>query len=153
MQNIYVYLCGSYLSWLVIYVVRSPFFLDGRILFVTMCEVVMMIGGLWWVRVPCKVTSRGENFPLMLRAFPCMTSQQHPCKLSLVTTLNEAYNTFETSRPGDVVHTGRTPLLNLLRFLCVIVDMFSSWLYLHMCSLILLIKFNSNTSPEVKGIS
>lgn len=117
MHNLYVNWCGMYLPWMVIYVVRSLCFLDGRILFVTMCEFVMLIEGLWRVRVHCNGTSRGETFPLMLMDFPSMKIQQHPCKLSWVTTLNEAANTIETLKPKDVVHIRWTPLLNILRFL------------------------------------
>ena len=125
--EIFMYiLCGMCLSYMVINVVRFLCCPDGRILFVTMCEVFMLIGGLWWVRVPCNKTSHGENFPLMLRAFPCIKSQQCPCTSSPVTTLNEVTNTIKTLRPGDIVHTKRTPLLNVLCFCCVIVDMFSS---------------------------
>ena len=36
-----------YLSWMVIYVVRSLFCLDGGILSVTMCVFVMLIGGMY----------------------------------------------------------------------------------------------------------
>ena len=72
--------CGMYLSWVVICVVRSLCCIDGNILFITMCEVVMLIRGLLLVRVPCNRMSHGETLQLMLWAFPCMKIQQRPCK-------------------------------------------------------------------------